>query len=144
MFITAAIAAAIAGASGFALAWRLQSATILEMTNDAQQTRILAQRVARATIERTTSAVITAQNNAASRVAGLRADADASRAGLDGLRTSTAAAMRAASGSLDACNQSAAALGVVQSLCATELQALAERCDGHVSDLTLMREAWPK
>ena len=58
------------------------------MTNDAKDLRIAAAAVARASIERATTTVIKAQNNAVRRGSVLRADADASRGELVGLRQS--------------------------------------------------------
>ena len=143
-FALALVGAAIAGAAGFGLAWRLQSATINEMELQSAQTRIAAGIVARQAIDRATSNVIQAQNAATDRMVVLHRDAYLARSGLDGLRTSTDSAMRAAATSLDACNTNATTLSVIQSQCTGQLQALASSCDGHASDVKLLQDAWPK
>ena len=143
-FFITVISLGVACAIGAGVAWRIQSATIAEMRLEHAETRIAAGRVARAAIERATTTVITAQNNAASRGPVLRAAADASRSELDRLRESTTNAMRAASGSLDACAANSVATSQLLNQCGAELQALAGRADGHVSDITTLTEAWPK
>lgn len=138
------IAAAVAGALGFTLAWQLQAGNIAKMEIDHANTRLAAAAAARQTIERTTHQVITAQNNAASRVFVLRRDADASRNSLVGLRESTDHAMRAAAADLDACNSNTATTNQLFNQCGAELQTLGERADGHVSDIKTLSDAWAK
>lgn len=144
MFLITAISAAVAAAAGFALAWRLQSATILEMESNAKDTRIAAQLVARKAIERATSAVITAQNNAADRMVVLRRDADAARTGIDGLRAQSAASLRAAAASLDACVIDATAKTELLDNCAGRLVNVSTAADGHASDTKTLIDAWPR
>ena len=130
--------------AGFGLAWRLQTATINQMELDNANQRISLQRAARATIERQQTAVVTAQNAAAKRRRALnvvRRDGDAA---LVGLRDATAAAMRAASESLDACNRVVATHGTILAECSGTLQKVAGDADQCVSDIQTLTNSWPK
>lgn len=74
-----------------------------------------------------------------------RADADAARAELDGLRSDLAAGAAAASGeSPAACAQRAAALSDVFGQCAARYRDLAERADRHADDARTLMDAWPR
>jgi len=141
--IASLISAAAAGLAGFGLAWRLQTATINDMKLEQANERISLQRAARAAIERQQSAVSLAQAAAVQRRRDLDAVRRDSDTAIDGLRNATAAAVRAASASLDACLIGANALSVVSTQCSAELTTLAGHCDGHVSDLKLITESWP-
>ena len=143
-FTLALIGAAISGAAGFGLAWRLQSATINEMELQSANTRIAAAYVARKAIERSTTAVIVAQNAATDRMVVLHRDADLARSGLDGLRESTDRAMRAATADLATCRSVVAAHGVVLAESSGTIQEVARDADQCFSDLQTMTEAWPK
>lgn len=144
LVIAVFVSAALSGAGSFTVAWRHQAAKITQIQLDQNNERINLQRAARATIERTTSAVITAQNNAANRGVVIRRNVDGSRAELDGLRQSTEAAMRSASANLDACTVAAATAHQLLNQCGGEYQALAERADRHASDIETLTEAWPR
>ncbi|OIN94194.1 MAG: hypothetical protein AUJ20_01365 [Comamonadaceae bacterium CG1_02_60_18] len=141
--IASLISAVAAGLAGFGLAWRLQTATIDQMELEQANERISLQRAARATMERQQSAVVTAQNAAAERrraLAIVRRDGDAA---LVGLRDATAAAMRAASESLDACNRVVATHGDILAECSSTLQKVAGDADQCISDTKTLIEAWP-
>jgi len=130
--------------AGFGLAWRLQTATINQMELDNANQRISLQRAARATIERQQTAVVTAQNAAAKRrraINAVRRDGDAA---LVGLRDATAAAMRAASESLDACNRVVATHGTILAECSGTLQKVAGDADQCISDIQTLTETYPK
>jgi hypothetical protein len=142
--LTTAIAAAVAGAAGFGLAWQLQAGNISEINLERANERISIQRAARATIERTTGAVIAAQNAAASRAVVLRRDADAARTAADGLRDDLTAIGSAAASSIDARNRHAATVSELLVESASLNRELAQACDGHASDVRTLMEAWPK
>jgi len=82
--VASLISAAAAGAAGFGLAWRLQTATINKMELDDANQRISLQRAARQTIERQQNAVVVAQDAAALREYGSVGGDDAI-AGIKGL-----------------------------------------------------------
>lgn len=107
------IASLIGTAAGFALAWQLQSGNITQLELDHANERISIQRAARATIERTATAVIQAQNAAAGRVAVLRRESDSVRTAASWLRQSSDAAVRAATESTEACHRVVNAYSVV-------------------------------
>jgi hypothetical protein len=138
------IAAAVAAAMGFGAAWQLQAGNISEIKLEHANERIAIQRAARTTIERTTGAVIAAQNAAASRAVVLRRDADAARTAADGLRDDIDIATRAAATSLDACHLTATAYGRLLIASTAAYRGLAEVCDRHVQDVRTLTEAWPK
>ena len=136
------ITAAISAALGFGAAWQIQGHFLIKKDLEQANERIAIQRAARATIERTTSAVIQAQNAAAHRAVVLRRDADAARAGLDGLRQSADTALRAAASGLDACNAVVAAYGVVLAEGGAFIQDVARAADQCLSDHQTLKDAW--
>ena len=142
--ITHLISATIAATIGFGAAWTYQGKQLAEQDLAHANERITLQAAARKTIERNTSALASAQNNAASRVAVLRADADGARNAGHGLRIATDAAVRTASDSPDACNRVATACSSVVAASTDFIQTVVTDADQCHSDLTLMREAWPK
>ena len=143
-FTLALVGAAIAGAAGFGVAWRLQSANIAEMELQSANTRIAAAYVARKAIERSTTAVIVAQNAATDRMVVLHRDADLARSGLAGLRTQSADSLRTAAASLDACVIDATAKTELLSNCAGSLVSVSAAADGHASDTKTLMDAWPR
>ena len=71
--------------------------------------------------------------------------ADIARRERNSLRdTLAAASMRLPGATHAACAEYAAAAGGLLDQCATAHQELARQCDGHVSDVRLMLEAWPQ
>lgn len=85
-----------------------------------------------------------ARDDGTRRMAALRADATRARDAVDGVRDATAAVLRNASASLEACTVSAAALGKVFRACVAEYQAVGELADGHASDAMMLDQAWPE
>jgi len=142
--IASLISAAAAGLAGFGLAWRLQTATINTMELGQANERISLQRAARAAIERQQSAVVVAQDAAAQRRRDLDAVRRSSDSALDGLRNATAAAMRAASESLDACNRVVATHGDILAECSGTLQKVAGDADQCFVDQQTLTDSWPK
>lgn len=70
--------------------------------------------------------------------------AAAARRERDSLRDTLASAgLRLPDAAQSACTEYATAVGGLLDQCATAHQELARSCDGHVSDVRLMREAWP-
>jgi hypothetical protein len=139
IFISLASAAA-----GFFLAWQLQAHDITKLKLEHTNERIAIQRAARATIERTATAVIQAQNNAASRVAVHRLAAADARGAVERLRDELDVATRAANTSFDACTVAAATTSGLLHQCAARYSELADKAQGHVSDVRTLMEAWPK
>jgi len=131
-------------AAGFFLAWQLQAHDITKINLEHANERITIQRAARATIERTTTAVIQAQNAAAGRVAVIRSESTAVGTELDGLRDDLDVIRRAAGTALAACNQHANTLSQLLVESATVNRELAQACDGHASDVRTLSEAWPQ
>ena len=142
--IASLISAAAAGLAGFGLAWRLQTATINTMELEQANERISLQRAARAAIERQQTAVVLAQDAAAQRRRDLDAVRRSSDTAIDGLRNATAAAMRAASESLDACNRVVATHGDILAECSGTLQKVAGDADQCFVDQQTLTESWPK
>lgn len=138
------ILSAITAAAGFGLAWNLQAHQITKMELTHANERISIQRTARTTIERTTTAVIQAQNAAAARVSVLRRESDAARVSVDGLRDDLDVTRRAAATTIDACNRHANTVSKLLVASATVNRELAQICDGHASDVRTLTEAWPK
>lgn len=138
------IVSTVAAAAGFAAAWNLQAHQLTKLTLEHANERIAIQRAARATIERTSNAVIQAQNAAAGRVAVLKRDADTVRVAAGGLRDDLDATRRAAASSIDACNYHAATVSELLVEAVGVGRELAQACDGHASDVRTLTEAWPK
>ena len=142
--LTTAMAAAISGAAAFGLAWQLQAGNISEIQLEHAHERISQQRLARQAIERTTSAVIQAQNDAQARAVVLRRDADAARSAASGLRDEIEVASRAAATSIDACTVTATTYGRLLIASVEEYRGLAAVCSRHVSDIRTLVDAWPR
>jgi len=142
--IASLISAAAAGIAGFGLAWRLQTATINQMELDNANQRISLQRAARQTIERQQNAVVSAQAAADKRRRALDAVRRNSNSALDGLRDTSAAALRAAGESLEACTRIVKTHGTILSECSGTLQKVAISADQCFSDQQTLIDAWPK
>ena len=142
--VAAAIAAVIAGTAGFGAAWTLRGMKIDSLKIEAKDAIIQQQRGARTAIDRATTAVITAQNKAATR--NTRIAADVGRAGDsgNGLRVASATAVRTSTADSDACGSTVAAYGVILdegSRLLGEVAAVADQC---ISDNQALTEAWQK
>ena len=73
------------------------------------------------------------------------ANAAAARTERDSLRNTLAAAsLRLPGSAQSACIEYGAAVGGLLDQCAAQHQELARSCDGHVSDVRLMLDAWPR
>lgn len=142
--LTSAIAAAVAGVAGFGLAWQLQNGTISELNLKAANERISSARVARATIERTSNAVMQAQNAAAGRAVVLRRESDAAGFSGNGLRSTSTATVRASEDFTDACRSIIAAYDSVVATGSDLLREVARDADQCGSDLQMIQEAWPR
>jgi hypothetical protein len=138
------IVSTVAAAAGFAVAWNLQAHQITKQELNHAQERIEIQRAARVVADRASTAVIVAQNNAATRGAVLRRDADAARTAASGLRDDLDIASRAAATSLDACTVTATTFGRLLIASTEEYRSLAAVCSGHVSDIRTLVEACQK
>ena len=138
------VATVISAAAGFAAAWNLQAHQITKLSLEHANERIAIQRTARATIERTSNAVIQAQNAAAGRVAALKRDADTVRAAAGGLRDDLDTTRRAAATTIDACNRHSATVSELLVEAVGVGRELAQACDGHASDVRTLMDAWPK
>jgi hypothetical protein len=90
------------------------------------------------------SAADAAARAAATREAGILADAAGARRELGGLRGDLAAVRKHAEQSLNACTVSLAATTDVFESCADRYSGLAEEADRHASDSLKFQEAWPK
>ena len=94
-----------------------------------------------------TTQVLKAQNDAKKREATLLADARDTNAALDSLRLSTSIARSAfrLSGPATTAQYQYADTGYdLLDLCTTDLVRVSTAADGHVSDLKMMIDAWPK
>ena len=144
LLIAAFVSAALAGSTAWGVAWKIQSGRMAQLEKgyaekalgEAQELRLLENR-------RSTS-LAEAQNAAARRDAGLRADAANARASVNSLRDTASALIAEARTGHDACLVRATALGSVLAQCGVSYQELAERADRHVSDITTLMAAWPK
>lgn len=138
------VASLLASIAGFVVAWQLQAHQIIKLELNHAQERIALQRAARATYERNTTALIQAQNHSTVRDRAVRDNVAVTGSAGNGLRITTASAVRAATESADTCPNSAAALAAVSDQCFAELQGLAEIADRHVNDIKTLIEAWPQ
>ena len=138
------ISGAVAGAVGFGLAWQLQNGAITKLELEHANSRIESQRTARTQAERLTAQLATAQNNATTRGVVLRADADRTRDIGNGLRIKTADTVRSAASDPAACNAIVSAYDSILSEGGGFIQEVASGLDQCQSDLTLMKESWPR
>jgi len=142
--LTSAIAAAVAGAAGFGLAWQLQAGNITQLELDHANERISIQRAARATLERNMSQNATAQAASANRNVRVRVDSDRAGNAAGGLRIASTAAVRATADDPATCNSIIAAYDTVVATGSGLLREVARAADQCHSDLELMTDAWPK
>ena len=138
------IVSAITAAAGFGLAWNLQAHQITKLELNHAEQRIAVARATRAALERNSTAVIQAQNDSAARVAVIKRNSDTLRVSADGLRDDLDTTMRAAATSIDACNRYSAAVSGLLVESVEVSRSLAQACDGHVSDIRTLMQAWPK
>lgn len=136
------IAASISATLAFGSAWQIQDWRATAKEKDRAEQLIIDQREHFLAAERDQNKVITAQSDAARRVVVLRRDADAARTELDGLRSASADALRAAATGLDACLARATAYDQLLTASAGAYQDMARKADGHVSDVRTLTGAW--
>ena len=138
------IATVVSAAAGFGLAWNLQAHQITKQELTHANERIATARASRAALERTTGAVIKAQNDATGRVVVLRRQLDSAKSSVAGLRDEIDVAMRASNTSLDACAITARTSGQLLAICADRYIDMAGKAQGHVSDYRAAVEACQK
>jgi hypothetical protein len=138
------ITATIAAALGFGAAWTWQGRAIDTLKLEQRDDIITQQRAARATTERLTSAVRTAQTDAATRAPRLAADRDSAANSGNGLRVTSADSVRASTDDLNACTASLAAHGVVLSESIGFIHYVAAEADQCASHAVMLQDAWPK
>lgn len=131
-------------AAGGTAAWKVQSWRMASQENERAQQQLVQEREQHTLDLKRESAVVSAQNAAAARATGLRADADLARDGLNGLRDSAVRSILAAQASHAACLKSADAFSVVFSECTERRNTLAEIAGRHANDVKTLTEAWPK
>ena len=142
--LTTAIAAVVAGAAGFGLAWQLQAGNISEINLGAANERIAIQRAARQTLERATRQIEAAQAGAAKRNVRVRVDSDHTGNAAGGLRIASTATVRTAEADPSTCNSIIAAYSAVATASSDFIERVARDADQCHSDLQLIQEAWPK
>lgn len=142
--LTTAIAAVVAGAAGFGLAWQLQAGNISEINLGAANERIAIQRAARQTLERVTGQIATAQTAARKRDVRVRVDSDRAGNAGNGLRLASTAAVRTAEADPTTCNSIITAYSAVATASSDFIERVARDADQCHSDLQLIQEAWPK
>ncbi len=142
--IVAGIIAVASAATGFGVAWQIQSWRADSEEKDRVEATLENQRLIGATRTRNDQAVINAVNNGVARSTALRRDSDSARAAADSLRDEITRTVRDASASLAACTVRTAALGELCAAATESHRQLAEKADRHASDIRTIIEAWPK
>lgn len=140
----AAVVAAIFGAAKYAEHKAEQRGYDKAMSEVAKVAQA-AQDKARETEQKNAQRQKEAQDAQATRIQKLQADRDAARRERDSLRDDlNARARELPQDSGAACTQYAAALSGLLNQCAAGLESMAEKAQGHVNDIKLMVESWPK
>lgn len=143
LIIALIIALASAGTT-----WRIQSwYYAAKESNRERQTYELSlesERLARRAETANSTRTITALNAANARAATRTRDADSSRAALNSVSYAAGEALRSALRSHDACLATATATGELLVAVSAERRDLAEKADGHVSDILTLTQSWPK
>lgn len=138
------IATVISAAAGFAVAWNLQTHQITKQELSHANERIAIARANRAAAERAATAVIVAQNNAASRAVVIRRQSVATGNAGNGLRLSSTAAVRTVEADPATCNSIIAAYDSVVAASTDFVQRVSTDADQCHSDLQLITDSWPK
>lgn len=144
LFISSLIAAAVAGAIGFKVAWNYQAWVIQDIRMEQKDERIEQQRAARATSERLANQVIAAQNAAAERSVALRRDADRSADAGSGLRIASASAVQTSTEDASTCAASIATYDIVLGELSQVAEGLAIAADAWASQAVMLQDAWPR
>ena len=138
---------AIAGivfVAGLAAGIKYESGEVYKLQAAQQTALVAAIEGARTQEQARFSTVQKAQNDAAKRNQASRASAVVARTTGDGLRDDNAAALRASRDSLAACNQYSATVSGLFDQCQGDFGAMAERAQGHSSDVTTLLDSWPR
>lgn len=132
------VAACFAG--GFGAAWKWQAANITQMELEAAHDLIESQADARDDAEGRIAAITATQNNTQTRLRTV--SDDRSRADLvgNGLRITTAEAVRSSAEDATLCSDTAATLGELLNTVSAERRELAEKADKHVIDVKALKE----
>lgn len=144
LLIVALVSAMLAGSTAWGVAWKIQSGRMAQLEKEYAEKALDEAKELRLLENRRAAGLAEAQNAAARRDAGLRADAANARAGADSLRDTARALVAEARTGHEACVVRATALSSVLSKCSVSYQELADRADRHVSDIITLTEAWPK
>lgn len=127
-----------AGAGSVQAKWDKERVVLMQSAADAEKS-------ARETEVRMSKKIQEAQNAATEREKTLRAERDTALAATRSLRNTIAARRDDLPGNTaDACRSTADAALSVLGECADKYQRMAETADGHISDVRMMQEAWPK
>jgi hypothetical protein len=143
IYIALAIAAASA-TTGFGTAWKIQSMRADAKELEHVQSTLRATELAAQNAARLSKQLADAQNSAALRERGLRADAASSRASALSLSHVAAEALRRADTTHTACRDVANTQNVVLNQCVGKYRAVAEDADRAISDRQTLIDAWPK
>ena len=144
LLITSLISAAIAASVGWGAAWHMQKLNITELELNHANERIAIQRAARAATERHIAQVSVAQSAAAHRADTIATELAGNRTELERLRDTSAASVRSAGQSLDACTAALAAHALVSTQCAARYAEVAADSDAWASHGIALQDAWPK
>ncbi len=142
--IAAAVSAALAGSIGFGAAWTLQGRSIDAMKLEAANDRIAQQRSTRQAIERATTHVREAQESASNRIATLNRELADVRVVADGLRNTSAAAVRASAESPEACSRVTHAYDLILAESRDAIQEMAGYADQCSIERQALSDGWPK
>lgn len=144
------VAVALCGATWQVQTWRYGAKEAAHAKQDHEEAQARAAQ-ALATVQQNAAVairradnVIAAQDAATRREALLRADADGVRRALASLHDAAADALHAAAQSQAACLAHAATLSELFSASAKRYGDLAEKADGHASDVKTLTDAWPE
>lgn len=144
MIYTHVATAVLAAALSFGAAWQIQNWRMDANEKHRVEEQLADERELASMERKRINNVLDAQNNARLRERGLRADAGAARATVDGLRSAAERTVQAARSSLDACTERAAALGELLASVADAGADLAEKAGRHVNDIQTLTEAYPR
>ena len=155
MIYTHAAAALLAAVIAAAGAWTAQSWRLGEQAQASKTALESLRREHAESLTRATGAALNATiawqkvkddaiDRAQQRAKAQAHSADIARRERDSLRNTIAAAsLRLPDAAQSACAEYGAAVGGLLDQCSAAHQELARQCDGHVSDVRLMLEAWP-
>lgn len=141
MNITPIIVALISAAIGGGVAWNLQGRTIDSLKLETANERIAVARANRITVERATLKLAEAQAKYAASVENTRTERRTADATAVGLRNDTAAAVRDAGTSTEACARQVASLAVVFDQCSGAVVDMAEHAQGWYVEAVRQHEA---